>query len=352
MAKPRIILADTDIDYLMKLQHKFVSEYFEKIDLEVISNPVYLMETFSKPQRADILVVSEDLYSSNLQRHTIQHIFLLTENGEEGGTGSLNVKKVPKYTSIKEIFNEITGKAAFVLNFRNSEKKDPELLVVTSGAGGTGKTTMALGIAACLAKEYKKVLYVNADDLQCFGHFLENPGPISSNEIYSRLGGYCDNPYREIRHLIRTEHFSYVPPCKAAFISLGLDSGIMVDLAFQAKKSGDYDYVVVDTNNLFDEKKTRLLNEADKVMVVTGQGRHSALATNALISSIHGVSNERYIFICNDFRQDEENAYTRQDLNLNYWINEYVEHIKGYDQMTISDFADQTGIKRAVYLLT
>ena len=39
MSKPKIIIADTDISYIIPLQQKFIEEYFEKIDLEIISEP-------------------------------------------------------------------------------------------------------------------------------------------------------------------------------------------------------------------------------------------------------------------------------------------------------------------------
>ena len=33
MEKPRIVIADTDISYIIPLQQKFVEEYFEKINI-------------------------------------------------------------------------------------------------------------------------------------------------------------------------------------------------------------------------------------------------------------------------------------------------------------------------------
>ena len=79
MSKPRIIIADTDISYIIPLQQKFIEEYFEKIDLEIISDPSYYELFFSSPQKADVLIVSEELYSTKLQRHNIGNIFLMTE---------------------------------------------------------------------------------------------------------------------------------------------------------------------------------------------------------------------------------------------------------------------------------
>lgn len=44
----------TDTSYIIPLQLKFVEEFFEKIDLEIISDKGYFNELFSTPQKADI----------------------------------------------------------------------------------------------------------------------------------------------------------------------------------------------------------------------------------------------------------------------------------------------------------
>lgn len=90
----------------------------------------------------------------------------MTEKNEEEQTADLNVTRIFKYTSIKEIFNEILGKSSDSLNVKNAGKKEPQIVVVTSAAGGVGKTTLAIGISACLSQNYKKVLYVNCSRLQ------------------------------------------------------------------------------------------------------------------------------------------------------------------------------------------
>ncbi len=112
MARPKVIIADEDANYIVPLQFKFVTDFFNKIDLEIITDRAYFDDYFSKPQNAEILIVSEELYDSFLQRHNIQNIFVMMEQYDEGGTGELNVNQIFKYTSIKEIFNEIIGKSA------------------------------------------------------------------------------------------------------------------------------------------------------------------------------------------------------------------------------------------------
>ena len=220
MTKPKVIIADEDVNYIIPLQFKFVSDFFNKIELEIISDRNYFEKFFSRPQNAEILIVSDELYDSSLQRHNIANIFVMMEQLEEGDTGDLNVNRLFKYTSIKEIFNEIVGKSAAALSISDIEKKETQIVLVTSAAGGVGKTTVAMGIAASLSKNYKRVLYINASHLQVYQHMLENPSAITGSDVYAKLAAASEDIYSEIKHVIRKETFSYLPPFKAARMPL------------------------------------------------------------------------------------------------------------------------------------
>lgn len=350
MSRPRIIIADTDVNYIQSLQLKFIEEFFEKIDLEIITKREYFDELFSVPQKAEILVVSEDLYESSLQRHNISKMFLMVEQDENDGTEELNVNKIFKYSSIKEIFNEILGKSASVLNVESDEKQEPQIVVVTSASGGVGKTTVAMGLSASLAKSYKKVLYINSEQLQTFQYLLKNQTPIASTEVYAKFVREKEEAYKEVKYLIRTEIFSYLPPFKAALMSLGMSVDIYSTLAAAAKKSGDFDFVVIDTDSVFDNKKAKLLSMADKVIFVTNQNKMSVMATNVLAENINGINSEKYFYICNNFEENKENTLSMSEVPLRFSINEYIGHIEDYDKLKSSDFVNYTGFQKAAYL--
>ena len=351
MAKPRIIVADTDAGYIQSLQLKFIEEFFEKIDLEIITDEDYFETLFSSPQKAEVLIVSEDLYSTALQKHNISHIFLLTEHYEDDTTGDLNVGKIYKYTSIKEIFNEILGKSADSFNVDSRSKKETQIVVVTSATGGVGKTTVAMGLAGCLAKNYKRVLYLNTDPIHTFQFLLKNPSPITSAEVYSKLARNSDNAYGEIKHLIRNEVFSYLPPFRGALMSIGIEENIFIQIANGAKRSGDYDFIVIDSNSAFDDTKASLLEFADRVIFVTNQSRMSVSALNVLVNNINGIHADKYVYICNNFDKESDNALISADIQTKFQVNEYIEHIDHYDGLLGSDFAEQVSFQKASYLL-
>lgn len=344
MAKPRIIIADTNERYIYPLQQKFVEDFFEKIDLEIISDREYFEEFFSYPQRADVLIISENLYNDSLQRHNLEYVFLMQEERENEEIVPLNINRIYKYSSnIDVFFDEIIAKSGI----KPDIKKEPQIVLVYSASGGVGKTTVAMGISACLTKNHKRVLYMNAEHMQSFQHMLKNVTPIPTHILTNEEG----NIYEKIRYLIREETFLYVPPFKAALMSLELNYSIYGKLALSAKKSGDYDYIILDADSVFDEEKAQLLELADKVIIVTNQTKASIYATKILMSNMNRVNNEKYSFICNNFDTEQENSIISPNLKLEFTINSYIEHFRYYERMSIESIAKENDIQKATMLV-
>jgi len=328
-----------------------VVEFFEKVDIEIITSANYFKELFSTPQKVDVLVISEELYSSAVLRHNITNIFLMTEQYEEDETHELKVNRIYKYTSIKEIFNEIIGKSASMLIGMDSVKKDTQVVLVYSACGGVGKTTLALGMSACLTKNYKRVLYLNASRLQTFQRMLGNSSPITTADVYAKLGKAGEGIYNDIKHVIRKELFSYLPPFKAALMSLGMEYSIYENIILSAKKSTDYDYIIVDADTTFDEAKAELINLSDKVIIVTTQTVASVYSTNMLVSNINGANSEKYIFVCNDFDKSKDNALISPEITLKFAVQDYIDHIDHYDRLNCETLASSGGIQKTAFLV-
>ena len=351
MASPKIIIADNDINYIAPIQLKFIEEFFDKIQLEVITDKNYYDEFFSNPRNVDMLIVSEDFYDSSVKKHNISHVFVMTEEIEEENTAELTVNKIYKYTSIKEIFNEISGKSNDILNVFVEKKKEPEIILVYSANGGSGKTTISTGVCSCLTRNYKRVLYINASYIHTFQRLLDNSVPISSSEVYSSLIKGGKTIYKEIRHVIRKENFYYLPPFKTSLLSLGLSYSLYGEIASEAKESNDYDFIVVDADSKYDEDTAGLLNLASKVIIVTNQNEASIFSTNVLISNLNGINSDKYIFICNDFSNERDNALVSPNIKPNFTVSEYVEHLEHYDKVRIKDLEKVSGIQKVTFLL-
>lgn len=348
MPKPRVIIADTDYSYIIPLQQKFAEAYWDKIDIEIITEISFLESFLSVPQKADILIIAEDLYTDSLMRHNIGRIFVMSEQLEAAESGSAEADYLYKYTSIKEIFNRITGKCADVLEVSRVNKKKSQIIAVCSAAGGTGKTTVAMGICACLTKNYKKVLYINADRLQSFQHFMKDKSPISEQGIYTLLSNPNLNVYKDVERVIRCETFHYLPPFKSALMSVGMQFKVFAIIAESAKRTNLYDFIVVDINSGFDENLALLLKIADKAIVVTKKTAAAVYSTNLFVSNINGISSEKYIFVCNNCADADSSG---ADIAAKYTINEYINYFEKYDGMTCEDFMRDNSMQKLAFLL-
>lgn len=344
MAKSKIILADIDENFLTPLELKFLEELDDNAELEIITEPAYFSEYFFTPKSANVLVVSEELYSSELKKHNINNIFVLTENIDEGGTEDLDVTRIYKYTSTQEIYKEVTSLSS-IDNTRASEK-ETIIALVYSASGGAGKSTIALGISASLVKSFNKVLYINAQGINSFQHNLANSAAIPNSAV-SEFTDTSGNMFGRISHIIRNEGFDYLPPFSVALSSVGLDFSVYADIVKSAKASKKYDVIVVDTDCVFDKEKADLITLADKVIMVMQQTKNSVFATDMLLKNISCNDNEKYHFVCNDFRETESNALA----SSNYVINEYIKHFDNFDSMNINDIGQQQDIQKVSYLI-
>lgn len=346
MGKPRIVIADSDTEYIKPLLQKFIKEFFDKADIEVITDKNFLDSFFVNPQRIDIFLVSEEFYDPSMKLHDIAHIFVLCEEVVSGGTEELDLNRIGKFTSTNEIFNEIIGVSSKDVDFTGIEKKESRLIVVTSASGGTGKTTLAMGIAGSLAKDYKRVLYISAARLQNFMYFFKNQVGISSRDVLEQLKNPNENAYELVKPMIRHEGMSYVPAFNAALMSYEIPFTVYLNIALTAKRSGDFDFIIVDLENVFDEKSLQFLDAADRVVVVLNQSEAATYAVNNFVSNVNVHGQEKYFFVCNEYDKNAKNALSSGAYELKFNINEYIEKINAEISGNIEELSNIKGIRK------
>lgn len=348
MAKQTIILADTDEKFIASLELKFIEELDDDTELEIITSIDFFNDYFSTPKSAQALVVGDNLYTPDLKRHNIDKIFVLTESNDDGGTEDLEIEKVFKYSSPKEIYKQVVSQGNVGVS-SNAVKKTIVALVY-SACGGVGKSTVALAVSEALAKSFNSVLYVNAQRINSFQHMLMNQSVIPNSAV-SDFTSSTSDIYPKIKHIIRNEKFDYLPPFSMAISSLGLDFSVYEEIIKSAKATKKYDVIVVDTDTTFDEGKANLITLADKVLIVLEQDRRSVFSTGVLLKNISCNDSGKYFFVCNKFDESADNAILSADVEHNFIVNEYIKKFENYDSMSLSDMANKPDIQKVSYLI-
>lgn len=349
MSKPFVVLADLDANYLVPLEDKLTEELCGQIELEIITSREYFDAFFSTPKKIDTLIIANSLLSRELMLHNISDVFVLTEDYIEAESEE-NITYIYKYSSTKEIFNQVIYKNKQILNVQINPKKT-QVIVFTSAIGGSGKTTLSFAFSESLAKSHKRVLYISTDTVQSFSYYLQNKANLP-NDIVKVFSGTPEKIYNGLIPYLRNEGFTYLPPLSRSLFSMGLDNTIYCNLIKSAKESMEYDFIVVDTDVLLDEAKTEIIQNADKVFINVLQDEFSTFKTEYMLRNIDCRNGEKFVFICNKFRRDVDNCYVASNIGQMFIIAEYIDEVPLHKIYSIESFAELNGVRNLAYMFT
>ena len=94
-----------------------------------------------------------------------------------------------------------------------------------------------------------------------------------------------------------------------------------------------------------------MINLADKVIIVTNQGLAAVVSTNILVANINGISSDKYIFICNNFDKEQDNALISPNVSMKFTVSDYIDHFRHYEKMKPEDFSRESSIQRVAFLI-
>ena len=325
MDKISIVIADQDERYITAIEYIFVERSREIINLEIITNSNYLENFFSIPRKLDVLIINEKLYTENIKKQDIKNIFLLSEEPvKKDDTGMLDLYTLYKYSSVKDIYNEIMNKSKLKKVKNTNETK---VITVYSPSGGVGKTTVAVGIASAISNSNKNVLYVNTETLQNFNYFIKREAYISSAK-FENLFINRDEEFMKYFHEVRGEcKFDYLLPFRQSLSGLGVGINEYMFFIERIKELKKYDFIVVDTSSEFTIEKSKLMGSSFKVLIIISQSMSDAYKLNSLKQNID-CANEKFSFICNKYNERIDNylinAKYLNEINIGEYIN-YME---------------------------
>lgn len=306
MGRQKIILADRDENYLVSLELKLYQELGTQADLEIITDEEYFEKYFSNLQSAELMFISAELYNSAMSRHNIKYMIVMEEEPNFINTDVENTFHIYKYMSLRDIYNKVMYICGKDLQVTGTSGKT-QVLLVYSPIGECGKTTVALGLAACLEENYKKVLYIDAEYLQTFHHWImtKTKLPVAGWFQQAENGR---NFFDVIKSYIQREEFDYLPPFVGALSALNVEYSVYEQIIQCVKKSREYDFIVVDTDCTFNKDKAALIQAADKVFLVYEQTEKGIVQMNALLENLDISDSEKFFLIRNKYSSSETAA--------------------------------------------
>ncbi len=180
------------------------------------------------------------------------------------------------------------------------------VIAVASAIGGCGKTTVALSVARALARGRRKVLYLNLEEIQSFGCFLDCREYVSGAPC-SAMRRNEAGLYQLLKEELRRDGFSYLPPLPSAPEALQITRDAYLRIVREARGSREYNFVFLDLGIGCGKENAPFWQESDQILFLVRQDRCSAVKTETLLRDID-FQDDKYVVVCNHYDEEKENC--------------------------------------------
>jgi len=349
MAKPLVVIVEKEREDWIPLQISMAEALMDIADIEIITDSEYMEEYFTTPRTMDVLVIEESMYSEKLSMHTIGKTFVLVEDMGDGDEPVYRMPNASRDVICLFRYCNISTLVGYIIPIewkkKQGKQKEPQIIAVISPAGGTGTTTVAMGLSACMKQNLKSALYLNMQNYQNFQFYLENKSCLPI-EACTYLKVSDARIYEKMKPFMLKDDFLYLPPLRTTRESAGISIQGYMELARAAQKSGDFDFIIVEIGNELTSEVLKFLKYANKVYVVVTQDAYSTMKLDVMKYNINCSDKDKYIFVCNHFDKEKENALMGNVISV--YIEKIAEDLK---LLQCKDLRTVEGIQKATFLL-
>ena len=288
MQKMHVVIADKDEYYLHGLVDYLTACYEQKFQVISFSEKTCLRDYLEHSDAViDILLVGWEFWEGLSDRKNVRTLFVL--QGERSLPPRFKDITIPKYQCgdkiVSQMLQMFSSRHPSSCYLPDGNKKT-KVIAMYSPAGGTGKTTMAIGASIQSSWEGKTVFYLNLEEIPSTGLFLEGEQENSLSGVLYHLKHRSKDP----AFLVETcraidPHYNihyFKPPDSALDLKeeIAQELKTLVGLLCAA---GQYDRIFIDMSSALDQNNLAVLEACDHILVIGGPEPTTVLKINALV---------------------------------------------------------------------
>ena len=285
MMKKTMILADSDEAYLERLSNYFM-EKSPQLELNMFTDKKLLRE-YVAHAHADILAVDEAFADEELAEAADASVKLSLSTGRMQIQG---FEPVRKYQKTESLLNEILLKYAEATGSSEAIRGSSHTRTAAfySPAGGTGKTVLALGLAAAAAGAGLRTLYLNLEEVDSVKYVLKKtPGSLS--DLFLALKTKGMNAGIKLAASAAREPdagFFYVSGVESIAEYEEMEPRDLARLLTTIREQAEYDAVILELSSGFSERTSKLLEQADVIFVPVTDEESAAAKVSRLLDEM------------------------------------------------------------------
>lgn len=263
--KKRLVICDRDERYRQRMQAYLIKRLK---DFEILTFDSLERATgYSKNEAFAILLVSEQLYETDLQKIQAVQTFILRENGAKAVT---EYPYIEKYQSIEnligDIFAEYLEENVSHLSVR---QRKTVLHTFYSPVRKTEQTKAAIALGQVLAKMDKKVLYLNLQPFVSWEDTDQNVSADITDLLYfmRKQNSNCEYRLQSMKRSLGG--MDYLAPAADYMDLLMVTEQEWLKLLDLLEQAGDYQEIILDLSEIC-QGLYRFLEQSDCIYSMSG----------------------------------------------------------------------------------
>ncbi len=202
--------------------------------------------------------------------------------------------------------------------------QEAKLITIASVRGGTGKTTIALNLAATYSQMNKKVLILDFD-LFSGGVALSLNLDIDT-DLYKLAYDMSVNEFKDINDYILkyNEFIDIIPAPKDPRYASKIETKYISSIIKKVRPK--YDIIIVDTNHYLDATNLILFDKSDTIIYVFNNNPIDIKNLRSMITIHKDMERENYVVVLNESNNKLNDMFNNYDIksiiknDINYII--------------------------------
>lgn len=235
--------------------------------------------------------------------------------------------------------------------------RQAKTILVTSVKGGTGKTTMALNLAAIYQKMNLNVLLI---DLDIYGGSVAASLNLNyQNDLFDAMDDLNNNRFSNLDNYVVSymDRLDVLPAPKDPRLAGRMSNKFLRVILTKAKLK--YDVIVIDTNYFLSEMNLIAMDASDDILYMVTNDPMDLKNMRTMVSIYSDMDKDNYKIILNESINKNKNYFTLYDMKhlMNHTVNYtipssfYIRNIEKYvmeGKIVILDKKIRTMHKKAV----
>lgn len=291
----RLAILEKDEVYLKRLESVFCVKYADKLEILATTDMDFALQALQE-KRIDVFLADEtfDVETARLPQNC-GFAYLVDSADIEKVKDTAAVCKFQKaealYRQILGLFSEKTA----AVTGAHMEGAGGKTLAFVSAAGGTGSSVAAAACAMHFAKKGKRVLYLNLERFGSADVFFQAEGNTGLSDVIYAIKSKKGNLAMKLESTVKRDPSGvfFYSPTKLALNIAELSTEETQQIVSALKRSGDYDYIVLDLDFSMDKGMLHILNECDTVVFVADGSAASNIKLERVAASLHVMEQEQ-----------------------------------------------------------